>query len=114
MIHRIDSQPRYSQAVVYNGTVYLSGQISLQGGDITAQCREVFGHVERQLQAAGSSKDRILNLQIFLVHPGHYEAMNVVYDEWLPAGTAPARNTICGVVFPNPNWLIEVVCCAAV
>lgn len=114
MIRRIDSQPRYSQAVVHNGTVYLSGQISLQGGDITAQTREVFEHVERQLERAGSSKSRILNLQIFLVHPGHYDAMNAVYDEWLPAGCAPARNTICGVVFPNPSWLIEVVCYAAV
>lgn len=114
MIRRIGVHPHYSQAVVYNGVCYLSGQVSWKGGNIGEQCREVFGLVDEQLIAAGSARDRILSMQIFLRDPADYAAMNEVWDQWMPAGAAPARNTICGVQFPNPTWLIEVVVVAAV
>lgn len=113
-IHRIDVHSHYSQSVSYNGVVYLSGQVSWNGGDITEQCREVFRHVDEQLARAGSARDRILSMQIFLRNSADYAAMNAVWDEWMPVGAAPARNTICGVQFPNPAWLVEVVVTAAV
>ena len=113
-IQRFGVEPRYSQAVVYGGVVYLSGQVGLSCGTFQQQCEEAFACVDQQLEAAGSHKSRLLSLQIFLRSPELYAAMNAVYDHWLPArGAPPARNTICGVQFPNPLWQIEVVATAA-
>lgn len=118
-IQRFGVEPRYSQAVVHGGVVYLSGQVGLSCGTFQQQCEEAFACVDQQLEAAGSHKSRLLSLQIFLRNPEQYAAMNAVYDAWLPSGSgagsdsAPARNTICGVQFPNPLWQIEVVAIAA-
>jgi len=115
-IQRFGVEPRYSQAVVHGGVVYLSGQVGLSCGTFQQQCEEAFNCVDQQLEAAGSHKSRLLSLQIFLRSPESYAAMNAVYDHWLPSGSAsgaPARNTICGVQFPNPLWQIEVVAVAA-
>lgn len=116
-IQRFGVEARYSQAVVHGGVVYLSGQVGGSCGTFQQQCEEAFACVEQQLEAAGSHKSRLLSLQIFLRSPELYAAMNAVYDHWLPSGStsasAPARNTICGVQFPNPLWQIEVVAVAA-
>jgi enamine deaminase RidA (YjgF/YER057c/UK114 family) len=119
-IQRFGVESRYSQAVVHGGVVYLSGQVGLSCGTFQQQCEEAFNCVDQQLEAAGSHKSRLLSLQIFLRSPQMYAAMNAVYDHWLRPGSAsasgsapPARNTICGVQFPNPLWQIEVVAVAA-
>jgi len=116
-IQRFGVEPRYSQAVVHGGVVYLSGQVGVSCGTFQEQCQEAFACVERELEAAGSHKSRLLSLQIFLRSPELYAAMNAVYDAWLTVrgggASAPARNTICGVQFPNPLWQIEVVAVAA-
>jgi enamine deaminase RidA (YjgF/YER057c/UK114 family) len=115
-ISRIGGNSRYSEAVVHNNTVYLSGQVpwKSEGADIRVQCQEVFANVEKQLKAAGSSVSKILSMTIYLRDPAEYEAMNSVYDAWIPMGCAPARATICNVLFPNLKWKVEVTAIAAV
>ena len=115
-IQRIDTKPTYSEIVVHNNVVYLSGQVPHDyiGYDFKRQVREVFNLIDFQLQRVGSNKTKILNLQIFLTDPSNYGEMNNVFLEWMPEGRAPARNTICGVRFPNPDWKIEVVVTAAI
>ena len=55
----------YSQAVVYNGLAYLSGQIPLDpatgqivDGDIAAQTTRVMENLKAVLEACGSSLER--------------------------------------------------------
>ena len=115
-IQRIDTKPTYSEIVINNNVVYLSGQVAQEyaNSDFKSQAREVFSLIDFQLQRVGSNKTKILNLQIFLTDPANYGDMNNVFLEWMPEGKAPARNTICGVRCPNPNWKIEVVVTAAI
>ena len=115
-IRRIDLHPTYSEGVVHNGVVYLSGQVpwASAGAGIAEQTEEVFQNIQKQLVAAGSDLDRILSMQIFLEDPANYETMNSVFQRWIPPGHAPARNTICGVRFPKSGWGIEIVVVAAV
>jgi len=114
-IIRIDCKKRYSEAVIHNNTVYLSGQVpwKSEDKDFITQAKEVFDLVEEQLLKAGSDKTKILSLRIYLQNPAMYGLMNSVFDEWIPDGCAPSRATICNVTFPNPNWQIEVVGIAA-
>ena len=115
-IQRIDCKKRYSEIVIHNNIVYLSGQVpwNFEDYDFPMQAEEVFNSVEQQLIKAGSDKSKILSLTIYLRDPDDYEMMNTVFDKWMPNGCAPTRATICNVKFPNPKWQIEVVTIAAI
>ncbi|MCS7026295.1 MAG: RidA family protein [Bryobacteraceae bacterium] len=90
----------YSQAVVYNGLVYVSGQIPLDpetgqlvGGDIAAQTHRVLRNLKAILEAAGSSLEQVLKTTVFLQDLNEFAAMNEVYAEYFPAHP-PARATV--------------------
>jgi len=114
-IQRIDCKKRYSEIVIHNNTVYLSGQVPWKCEDCNFinQTIEVFNLVEEQLIKAGSNKTKLLSLRIYIKNPDNYELMNSVFDNWIPDGCAPTRATIGNVIFPNPKWEIEVVVIAA-
>jgi enamine deaminase RidA (YjgF/YER057c/UK114 family) len=114
-IKRIDVKKRYSEIVIHNQTVYLSGQVPWQceNDDFLTQTEEVFKLVEEQLINAGSDKTKLLSLRIYIKNAQNYELMNSVFDRWIPDGCAPTRATIGNVIFPNPNWEIEVIAIAA-
>jgi enamine deaminase RidA (YjgF/YER057c/UK114 family) len=116
LLDRVDTKPTYSEAVLYNNTVYLSGQVPWTTVDLDfrRQAEEVFQLVDKQLAKVGTNKSKIISLQVFLVDPEDYAVMNSVFLEWVSVGQAPARNTICGVKFPNSKWKIEVVVVAGV
>ena len=110
-IQRINSYKRYSEIIIHNNTVYLSGQVPWKNedSDFITQAEEVFNLVQEQLLKAGSDKSKILSLRIYIKNPNNYELMNSVFDKWIPEGCAPTRATIGNVIFPNPKWEIEVV-----
>lgn len=109
---RINSNKRMSQAVIHGDTVYLSGQVGTPGDDVAVQTREVLDKIEDLLKQAGSSPQHVLQAVIWLSDMRHFEAMNAVWDAWLPEGTAPAR--ACGEVrLARPELLVEITVVAA-
>ncbi|MBL8227829.1 MAG: RidA family protein [Bryobacterales bacterium] len=97
----------YSQAVAYNGLVYLSGQIPLDpqtgqvvDGDIAAQTHRVMRNLKAVLEAAGSSLDHVLKTTVFLKDMGEFAAMNQVYGEYFTSNP-PARATVEVVRLPR-------------
>ncbi|MFP3571444.1 Rid family hydrolase, partial [Paraburkholderia sp. SIMBA_030] len=59
--------PRLSETAVYNGTVYLAGQIAEDTKqDIAGQTREVLGHIDRLLGEANSDKTLLLSVQLYI------------------------------------------------
>ncbi|OQR94135.1 hypothetical protein ACHHYP_01680 [Achlya hypogyna] len=94
-IQRLQVEKRYSEIVVHNNTVYLSGQLADDlGGDITAQTQETLHSIDQLLADAGSDKSRILSVTIYLKDMADYAAMNAVWDAWVPVGATPARATV--------------------
>jgi 2-iminobutanoate/2-iminopropanoate deaminase len=90
----------YSQAVVYNGFAYLSGQIPLDPatgqiveGDIAAQTQRVFANMKAVLEACGSSLGQVLKTTVFLKDMGEFAKMNEVYARYFDADP-PARSTV--------------------
>ena len=73
----------------------------------------IFSLIDDKLNRAGTNKAKILSLQVFLTDSQNYNTLNEEYIQWMPNHYAPARNTICNVRFPNPNWLVEMVVVAA-
>ncbi len=111
-ITRIGTGPRMSEASVYNGVVYLAGQVGNPGGDVAQQTRDALAEVDRILALAGSDKTRILSVQIWLADIGTFAAMNAVWDAWVPQGHTPARATGESKL-ATPEYLVEVIVVAA-
>lgn len=105
---------RLSESAVYGGVVYLAGMVPESGEtDIQGQTRDVLAQIDRHLQEAGSDKTRLLRVEIFLANIADIGAMNVVWDQWVSAGSAPPRATV-EAKLANPAYKIEVVATAAV
>jgi 2-iminobutanoate/2-iminopropanoate deaminase len=90
----------YSQAVVWNGMAFLSGQIPLDPatgqiveGDIAAQTEGVLENIKAVLAASGSSMEQVLRTTVFLKDLGEFARMNEVYGRYFPKDP-PARSTV--------------------
>lgn len=91
----------YSQAVLANGMLFISGQIaldpadgSLLTGDIITETDRVMQNLQAILQAAGLDFSSVVKTTIFLSDMAHFAAVNEVYGAYFDAGTAPARETV--------------------
>ena len=112
-IQRHGTTRRYSDSVVHNGTVYLVEVPANLDADISAQTENLLSSLERLLAQAGSDKSRLLMATIYLADMADYDAMNAVWDAWLPEGSAPARACLQARL-ANPKFKVEIVLTAAV
>lgn len=111
-IERHGTTRRYSDTVVHGGTVYLVEVPQTLSTDITGQTREMLASVEKLLAQAGSDKSRLLQATIYLRDMADYAAMNAVWEDWVPEGTAPVRACI-EARLANPDMRVEIVIVAA-
>lgn len=111
-IERQDTNKRMSQIVIHGDTVYLSGQVGNSGDDVAAQTRTVLAKIEQLLEKAGSGPEHILQAVIWLSDMRHFEAMNEIWDIWLPEGFAPAR-ACCEARIASPDLYVEITVTAA-
>lgn len=78
----------YSQAVVHDGMVYVSGQIPIDPSTGTVvegirdQASQVFTNLRNILEASGSSMDRVLKVTVFLSDISTFATVNEVYAEF--------------------------------
>ena len=74
---------------------------------------ERLGPQERLLDLAGTDKNRLLSVTIYLKDiDAHFEGMNSVWDQWLPKGATPARATVEAKLC-EPEILVELSVVAA-
>ncbi|MDX1396658.1 MAG: RidA family protein [Gemmatimonadota bacterium] len=86
------TQPRghYSQAIVHNGLVFVSGQLPVDGdgnpladASIGEQTRVVLANIDTILRAAGSGLDRALQITIYVTDMALWDEVNAAYIEVL-------------------------------
>ena len=108
MIQRIQPGKRYSEAVIANGLVFLSGMVPDNlDEDATAQTTNVLAQIDALLTEVGISKSRIVDTTIYLADMADYNAMNSAWDLWVEEGQAPARATV-EARLANPLWKVEI------
>lgn len=115
-ITRYDENPLFSQALVHNGTAYLSGQVSAGRADcpVDEQTREVLAKIDALLERLGSHRGNLLSATIWLRNTDDYQAMNAVWIEWFGDTHKPTRATVCGVELAAPVYDVEIAVIAAV
>ena len=115
-INRYESNGRMSKAVVYNGVIYLSGQVMSdagEGDDIIAQTQAVLEKIDQLLNTYGSGKDKLLSALIHLKDISMWAEMNTVWDKWVIPGKEPVRTTVQAAL-AGDNMLVEITVTAAV
>lgn len=90
----------YSQAVVYNGLVFVAGQLSIDPktgekrlGSIEEQTQQALGNVSEILKAADSDLSRVLKMTIYISDMEMWGAVNTVYAKVM-GEHRPARAVI--------------------
>ena len=102
----------YSQAIAHDTTLYISGQLPIDGSTgtmaegIEAQTRQSLDNLGHILAEAGYSFDDVAKTTVLLAHISDFAAMNAVYAEYFKADK-PAR--ICFEVAALPmGALVEI------
>ena len=98
----------YSQAVLSNNTLYLSGQIALnpktmelvQGG-IIKETEQIMQNLKSVLEAAEMNFENIVKSSIFLTNMNDFSQVNEVYGSYFKNDNAPARETIAVKTLPK-------------
>lgn len=114
-ITRIETDPRRSRAVVYNGMVFVGGMTADDRSlDIAGQTRQTLKKIEGYLAEAGTDKSRLLTAQIWIKDLDRdFAAMNEVWNAWTAPDAAPTRATAqCDM--GAPDILVEIIVTAAV
>lgn len=110
-IKRLHTGARMSKIVKYGGLVYICGQVG-NGDDIAEQTRDCLARIDALLNEAGSSREHILQVTVWLSDMADFAGMNAIWDNWIPGGHAPAR--ACGEVkLARPELKVEIIVCAA-
>jgi enamine deaminase RidA (YjgF/YER057c/UK114 family) len=113
-IERHHVGPRMSKIVRYNGLVFLCGQTSSGASleTIEDQTQAVLRKIDDLLAEVGSGKSRLLQAQIHLRDMADFDAMNRVWEAWIPSGAAPARATVQARL-ASPELRVEITVIAA-
>ena len=91
----------YNQAILSNGTLYISGQIPLNpkngelvSGDIKKETKQCMENLKAILTEAEMTFENVVKSSIFLSDMKQFTEVNEVYASYFNAETAPARETV--------------------
>lgn len=108
----------YSQAIVYNELVYVSGQLAIDPrtgerklGSIEEQTEQVLKNIAEILKAADSDLGRALKMTVYVADINLWQAVNTVYARVM-GEHRPAR-AIVPTKELHYGFLIEMDCIAA-
>lgn len=109
----------YSQAVIYNGLVYVSGQLPIDPatgekntGSIESQMEQVLTNIGEILKAAGSDLNRVLKMTVYISDISLWGAVNPVYARIM--GEAKPARAIVPTKELHYGFKIEIEAIAAV
>ena len=109
----------YSQAVVYQNTIYCSGQIALNpesnelvSDSVDEQTNQVMENLKQVLLEADSSFAKVVKCSIFLADMDDFSVVNEIYGSYF-SENPPARETVEVSRLPK-DVKIEISCIAYV
>jgi enamine deaminase RidA (YjgF/YER057c/UK114 family) len=106
--------PLISQGVIHNDTLFLAGVTASDlTGDVGAQTREVLQTIDGLLTEAGTEKDNVLTIHIWLADMARFQDMNAVWNDWVDGEKPPARTCVSGELY-HPKCLVEIAVTAVV
>src|SRR5829696_2946635 len=90
----------YNQAIVINGTMYISGQIcidpqtgNLKNRDIQDETHQVMQNLKSILSEGGLNFSNVVKTTIFITDMNQFSELNEIYGKYF-MGDFPARETV--------------------
>ena len=90
----------YNQAIVVDGTIYISGQIcidpttgNLKNKDVQDETHQVMTNLKAILHEAGMGFPNVVKTTIFITDMNRFSEINEVYGKYFD-GDFPARETV--------------------
>jgi enamine deaminase RidA (YjgF/YER057c/UK114 family) len=112
-IIRHNPERKLSDAVEYNGVVYLAGQVAeeLDVG-MKEQTQDVLRQIDALLAKCGTNKSRILSATVYVNDMKLKPQMDAAWLAWVDQSNPPARATV-EAQLGSPDTLVEIMCVAA-
>ena len=105
--------PLFSPVVSYGNMVFVSGIGAHFEGDIKAHTKHVLDEIQKALESAGSSMEKVLKVNVYLNDLKDYAGMNEVFRGRF--GREPGvRTTIAAAGGIPGNSLVEIDCIACI
>jgi len=101
------STPLFSSAVSYGNLLFIAGIGAHFEGDIKAHTKHVLDEVQKTLESAGSSMEKVLKCNVYLNDLKDYQAMNEVFRGRF-GEIPPVRTTIAAAGGIPGNSLVEI------
>ena len=99
--------PLFNGAVSYGNLLFIAGKGAHFPGDIKAHTAHVLDEIQKELENAGSSMDKVLKCSVFLSDLRDYKAMNEVFQGRF-GENPPVRTTIAAVGGIPCDSLVEM------
>lgn len=109
----LSSAVKVGNLVFVSGTTPFDKNHQVAKGDFRAQMRQVMENLKAVLEAAGSSLDKVVKVNVILTRASDFEAMNEIYKTYFREGNYPARTTI-EAKLAGKDFLLEIECVAEV
>jgi 2-iminobutanoate/2-iminopropanoate deaminase len=107
----------YSQAIVSEPFVFVSGQLGLipstgdlAGPDITHQATQALENLRQILLASGSDLNHVLSVDVYLTDMGNFSTFNGIYQRFF-SSHRPARAVVEVSALPK-GGCVEIKCMA--
>ncbi len=98
----------YNQAILFNGTLFVSGQIAIDpptgnivNESIEAETHQVMKNLQAILTEAEMTFEDVIKCSVFVADMGMYSRINAVYATYFNDDTAPARELVEVVNLPK-------------
>ncbi|MCZ2075436.1 MAG: RidA family protein [Bryobacterales bacterium] len=99
--------PLFSGAVSYGDLLFISGKGAHFEGDIKAHTKHVLDEVQKELENAGSSMNKVLKCNVYLNDLKDYKEMNEVFRGRF-GDEPPVRTTIAAAGGIPGDSLVEI------
>jgi enamine deaminase RidA (YjgF/YER057c/UK114 family) len=101
-----EKTPMFSTAVAYGNLLFLSGVGAHFVGDIKSHTKHVLDQIQKKLEECGSSMDKVLKAQVYLIDINDFEGMNEMFlGRFGPE--PPVRTTTAVAQLPGKS-LVEI------
>ncbi len=112
-IQRLNPGTRFSQAVIHGDTIYLAGHTSHDpAAGVREQTRDILEQLDAVLAEAGSSRSRLLSVQVWLTDISTFAEMNEAWEAWVDPDNLPTRATV-EARLASDDWKVEIAAIAA-
>jgi enamine deaminase RidA (YjgF/YER057c/UK114 family) len=99
--------PLFNGAVSYGNLLFIAGKGAHFEGDIKSHTKRVLDDIQAELEAAGSSMNKVLKCNVYLNDLKDYDGMNAVFRGRF-GDEPPVRTTIAAAGGIPGNSLVEI------